>query len=127
MKVKIEYTLEVDQADWAYFYDISPNKVREDVKSYFTNWMNTEAASEGLVGPMVSIKPVELTEKTLFQVSKSMFSVAVHSGTVPALAHTMSILRDFSAIRSKDSLTDCSDVTSHSIETASSDSVSTQA
>ena len=49
MKVKIEYTVEVDQANWASWYGVSPDEVREDVKSYFTNWCNTEAFNEGLV------------------------------------------------------------------------------
>jgi hypothetical protein len=39
MKVKIEYTVEVDQAKWADFYGVELCDVREDVKSYFTNWV----------------------------------------------------------------------------------------
>jgi hypothetical protein len=49
MKVKIEYTVEVDQDGWADFYGVELCDVREDVKSYFSQPQNTEAWEVGVV------------------------------------------------------------------------------
>jgi hypothetical protein len=37
MKVRIDFTLEIDQQQWADAFCISTNEVREDVKEYVRN------------------------------------------------------------------------------------------
>jgi len=37
MKVRIDFTLEIDQQQWADIFYLAPNEVREDVKEYVRN------------------------------------------------------------------------------------------
>jgi hypothetical protein len=37
MKVRINFTLEIDQQQWADIFYLSPNEVREDVHEYVRN------------------------------------------------------------------------------------------
>ena len=49
MKVKIEVTLDVDKAQWAFAYGLDPREVRDDVQVYIRDLINySYSAEEGL-------------------------------------------------------------------------------
>ena len=49
MKVKIQFTLEVEAEEWAKEYGIDVHEVREDVKNYFANGDIIPLHLEGIV------------------------------------------------------------------------------
>ena len=48
MKIKVEFTLDVDQALWAIENDICPRDVRQDVRDYFVYKCTTKLRKLGL-------------------------------------------------------------------------------
>lgn len=48
MKIRITQTVNIDPAAWALEYGLERNEVRDDVKSYFENWLQEHVAELGL-------------------------------------------------------------------------------
>ena len=57
MKVKIEFTVDIDPEAWAEEYGLARGDVREDVKAWVSSQTITQIHTEGLWKPVHHVKP----------------------------------------------------------------------